>query len=176
MRRAWRYDVFLSFRGSDVRKGFVDHLYRALTATKEIRVFHDAHQIKKGDDINATLKHAIESSRIRIPIFSPDYASSVWCLNEVSLIATQVQGTAIPLFYKVAPWQVRHPERSGSPFAQAFQDHQSSGIHKPEDIERWKGALFRVSNLSGWTLDDTNGWVHYIRFRNSPSFFSYLFV
>jgi len=152
--------VFLSFRGSDVRKGFVDHLYRVLTASKQIHVFHDAHQLKKGKDINATLKEAIESSRIRIPIFSPNFASSVWCLDEVSHIATQVQGRAIPLFYKVAPWQVRHPEQFGSPFAQAFQDHQSSGIHEPEDIERWKDALFRVSNLAGWALDDTNGWVH----------------
>ena len=158
MRRAWtKYDVFLSFSGSNVRKGFVDHLYRALTAGNEIRVFHDAHQLKKGDDINATLKHAIECSRIRIPILSPDYASSVWCLKEAHLIATQVRGRAIPLFYKMAPWQVRHPERHGSPFAQAFQDHESGGIHNAEDIERWRCALFKVSNLSGWTLEDTNG-------------------
>lgn len=160
MRRAWRYDVLLSFRGSDVRKGFVDHLYRALTARKEIHVFHDAHQVKKGENIHLSVKHAIECSPIRIPIFSPDFATSLWCLNEVSLIASQVQGTTIPLFYKVTPSQVRHPERSDSPFAQAFQHHHSSEIHKPEEIEIWKAALVRMSNLAGWKLDDTNGWVH----------------
>ena len=49
-----RYDVFLSFRGPDVRKDFVDHLYNALTSAG-IHVFLDSHQLNKGDNITTTL-------------------------------------------------------------------------------------------------------------------------
>eukprot|EP00253_Pinus_taeda_P006159 PITA_06159 len=157
MRRSMRYDVFLSFRGPDVRRGFLDHLYSALTGA-DIHVFLDAHQLTKGDDIGETLEYAIQRSRIKIPIFSPDYAASVWCLKEVALIASEVQGRTIPLFYKVLPSHVRHPEQCGSPFAWAFQYHQSSGRHSGEEVDEWKAALLRVSNLSGWSLQDTNGY------------------
>ena len=161
MRRMWIYDVFLSFRGPDVRRGFVDHLYNAFKK-EGIHAFLDAHEVKKGEDINVTIKHAIHCSRIRIPILSQDYATSVWCLNELSLIARlqdQDQGRTIPLFYKVCPSHVRHPDRSESPFAQAFQHHQSTGRHSEQQIREWKAALFTVSNISGWSLDDTNGCV-----------------
>nr|XP_043637852.1 disease resistance protein RUN1-like [Erigeron canadensis] len=36
--RSWRYDVFLSFRGVDVRKTFVDHLYSALIGMRGLIV------------------------------------------------------------------------------------------------------------------------------------------
>jgi hypothetical protein len=115
MRKAWTYQVFLSFRGPYVRRNFVDHLYNAFTK-EGIHVFLDVHQQKKGEDINATIKHAIECNQIRIPIFSPDYATSVWCVKEVSLIAQQEQGRILPLFYKMSPSHVRHPDRPDNPF------------------------------------------------------------
>ena len=151
----WRCDVFLSFRGPDVRRGFVDHLYTAMTSAG-IHVFLDAHQLNKGEDINTAIEHAIESSRIRIPIFSPDYANSVWCLNECLLISRQKQESlTVPLFYKVDPSHVRHPERSESPYSQAFEHYQNR-----QEIHEWKNALFAVSSLAGWSLDDTNRCVH----------------
>jgi hypothetical protein len=96
------YDVFLSFKGRDVRRGFVDHLYNALTRGG-LHEFLDTHQINGGEDISASLQNAVEVSRILI-------AQSAWCLREASLIAQQVllQGKeesaiAIPLFDNVTP-------------------------------------------------------------------------
>lgn len=41
------HDVFLSFKGRDVRRGFVDHLYNALTRGG-LHKFLDTHQINGG--------------------------------------------------------------------------------------------------------------------------------
>jgi len=152
-----------------VRRGFVDHLYHALTSAG-FSVFLDTYQIKRGDDISAALQHAIEVSHILIPIFSHNYARSTWCLKEVSLIVHEVlrkkrkdneSAVAIPLFYDVTPSHVRHPDQShGSPFAEAFQERERSWRYSPQEIDEWKAALFTLSNISGWSLqEDTNGWV-----------------
>eukprot|EP01018_Ginkgo_biloba_P019379 Gb_11526 [translate_table: standard] len=42
-----QYHVFLSFRGSDVRKSLVDHLYQSLVAAG-VRTFLDSKELKKG--------------------------------------------------------------------------------------------------------------------------------
>jgi hypothetical protein len=160
-KRYRQYDVFLSFCGRDVRKGFVDHLYHAL-AGAGFRVFLDTCDLRRGEDIFENLQHGIEVSNILIPIFSTNYAKSAWCLREVSLIARQVEkgsAIAVPLFYNVRPFQVRHADQShGGPYAEALKEHKSRGKYNAQEIDEWKAALFTLSNLSGWSLqEDTNG-------------------
>ena len=79
------YDVFLSFRGGDTRYKFTDHLYHALVA-KEIITFRDDKELKRGEPISQELLDAIEKSRIAAIIFSKNYASSTWCLEELAKI------------------------------------------------------------------------------------------
>ena len=164
------YDVFLNFRGLDVRRGFVSHLYDALTSAG-FSVFLDSHQMKRGDDISAALHHAIQVSHILIPIFSRSYAQSAWCLKEASHIANRLlDGSAaivIPLFYDVSPSQGRHPdiESNGSPFAEEFQEHENGGRYGPQEIDEWKAALCKISSRSGWSLqEDSNGLVTHFLF------------
>ncbi|XVE90477.1 hypothetical protein DITRI_Ditri20bG0080900 [Diplodiscus trichospermus] len=45
-----KYDVFLSFRGTDTRKNFTDHLYTALVQTG-IHTFKDDEKIERGKNI-----------------------------------------------------------------------------------------------------------------------------
>ncbi|OIT05497.1 tmv resistance protein n [Nicotiana attenuata] len=71
----WSYDVFLSFRGEDVRKIFVDHLY--------VATFKDDENLERGKSISPDLMRAIEESRISLVIFSKNYANSTWCLDEL---------------------------------------------------------------------------------------------
>ncbi|XP_039165458.1 disease resistance protein RPV1-like [Eucalyptus grandis] len=68
------FDVFLSFRGPDTRTNFTDTLYYALL-DKGIRVFIDKKGIDVGEEIGPEIFHAIDDSKICIPIFSKGYAS-----------------------------------------------------------------------------------------------------
>uniref|UniRef100_A0A6N2M4J1 TIR domain-containing protein n=1 Tax=Salix viminalis TaxID=40686 RepID=A0A6N2M4J1_SALVM len=78
----WSNDVFLSFRGEDTRKNFTDHLHSALIQAG-IRTFKDDNNLPRGEEISPQLLRAIEGSRISVVVFSKNYASSTWCLDEL---------------------------------------------------------------------------------------------
>ncbi|KAI6668666.1 hypothetical protein NL676_010778 [Syzygium grande] len=107
------YDVFLSFRGKDLHKNLISHLYKALDQNG-IYTFIDSEELRRGDQISLALMKAIEESCITIIVFSEDYASSQWCLEEVAKIMEckeQNNLTVLPVFYNVDPREVRRGER-----------------------------------------------------------------
>jgi len=77
----WKYDVFLGFRGKDTRDNFTSHLYDAL-CRKQIKTFID-NDLERGEEIEPPLLRTIEDSRISVVIFSKNYASSPWCVDEL---------------------------------------------------------------------------------------------
>ncbi|XP_052620673.1 TMV resistance protein N isoform X3 [Lactuca sativa] len=146
----FKYDVFLSFRGEDTRKNFVDHLYRALWQ-KSIYTYKDDEEINKGRLISDELIGSIKDSRFYIIVFSKNYASSSWCLNElVQIMECQkmTEHTAYPLFYDVEPTEVR--KQIGA-VGEAFVKHENE-----EDVEKWKEALKEAAALAGWELKNTS--------------------
>ncbi|KAK1418550.1 hypothetical protein QVD17_27695 [Tagetes erecta] len=148
-KRSFKYDVFLSFRGEDTRKTFVDHLYHALHH-KGIITYKDDETIDKGERISDQLIQSIQESRFYIIVFSKNYASSSWCLDELSKIMecqTTNEQTAYPIFYDVEPTEVRN--QIGT-VGEAFAKH----VHK-EDAERWRDALKEAAGLAGWELKNT---------------------
>ncbi|GLJ27646.1 hypothetical protein SUGI_0542470 [Cryptomeria japonica] len=156
-----KFNMFLSFRGKDVRKTFVDHLYESLSGAG-LRVFLDSEELEKGKDIDSSLQTAIETSDVFIPIFSQHYAESPWCLKEAAQMCKETlksNGLIIPLFYDVEPCDVRYPQREGGPFAEAFRKHYSHLDRQDENtIEEWKNALHQISSLSGWTRAEEFGY------------------
>ena len=97
-----RYDVFLSFRGEDTRDNFTSHLFAALRQ-KRIKIFIDE-EANRGDEISLALLNAIEGSKISVVIFSKNYASSTWCLDELVKIleCKNFSGQmVVPVFYHV---------------------------------------------------------------------------
>ncbi|KAI6695204.1 hypothetical protein NL676_022914 [Syzygium grande] len=147
------YHVFLSFRGTDVRKSFLAHLYAALDQ-KGIYTYVDSEELRKGEHIMPVLMRAINDSRIAIIIFSEDYASSPWCLEEVVKImeCKERRGLMVfPVFYKVEPREVRTPRES---YQVAMVKHESKFGKDSEKVKRWKKALFDAGSLSGWDLND----------------------
>ncbi|KAF8035543.1 hypothetical protein BT93_C1543 [Corymbia citriodora subsp. variegata] len=145
------YDIFLSFRGVDVRNNFLGHLYRALDQ-KGIYTYIDSEELRKGEQIAPALTKAIEKSHIAIIIFSEDYASSWWCLEEMAKIMDcKKEGDLMvfPLFYKVDPREVRTPRER---YKKAIVKHQSK--FGKDAVKRWDEALSDAGKLSGWHLKD----------------------
>ncbi|PWA38040.1 NB-ARC domains-containing protein [Artemisia annua] len=153
----WKYDVFVSFRGEDIRKSFMDHLLNNFRQ-KGIHAFSDDRELPKGEEISPQLYKAIEESRFLIVIFSKNYTSSSWCLRElVKILRCKKMGKPKHevqiIFYDVKPDVVR--KQTGS-YAEAFAKHELSNS---TEVDKWKEALSMAANLSGWDLQDmTNGY------------------
>ncbi|KAK6781250.1 hypothetical protein RDI58_023434 [Solanum bulbocastanum] len=144
------YDVFLSFRGEDTRKTFTGHLYTQLCQVG-VHTFIDDEELRKGDAISIELDKAIEQSRVSIVVFSKNYASSSWCLDELVKILDckqRLKQIVLPIFYDVDPSQVR--KQTGS-FGEALIKHKERSFGA-ERMEKWKAALTEAANLSGWDL------------------------
>ncbi|XP_021810910.1 TMV resistance protein N-like [Prunus avium] len=171
----WKHDVFLSFRGEDTRRGFISHLYHELQYWQAIKTFKDDRDLEIGATISPELLTAIEESHLAIIVLSPNYASSTWCLDELSKILECMQDTKriLPIFYHVDPSDVRNQRGS---FAEAFTKHEEKFrvvnwrraplrkvatlfrwdskheefIGDVEMVNRWRAALTKIANISGW--------------------------
>ncbi|XP_042505527.1 disease resistance protein RPV1-like [Macadamia integrifolia] len=144
---SWSYEVFLSFHGKDVRTNFADYLYQDLVGAG-IRTFRDEEELSKGNEIAPKLLNAIQRSIISIPIFSKNYASSKWCLNEITEISEckrRRKQTVLPIFYKVEPTDVRN--QTGR-YEKAFEEHQKR--FDETTVQKWRDALKEVGRLEGW--------------------------
>ncbi|XP_024437292.2 disease resistance protein RPV1 isoform X1 [Populus trichocarpa] len=149
-----KYQVFLSFRGEDTRKNFTDHLYTALVQAG-IHTFRDDNEIRRGENIDFELQKAIQQSKISIIVFSKDYASSRWCLDELVMIMERKRNPdhciVLPVFYDVDPSQVGR--QTGS-FSAAFVEHEKSFNEEMERVNGWRIALKEVADLAGMVLGD----------------------
>ncbi|KAK3415293.1 hypothetical protein EUGRSUZ_H00839 [Eucalyptus grandis] len=147
------YDIFLSFRGTDVRKNFLSHLYTTLNQ-KGLSTYIDNKEMRKGEEIRLALMKAIEESHFAIIIFSKNYASSQWCLEElVKIKECKVRKDLIvlPVFYKVEPREVK--KMVGS-YGRAMAEHESKLGKYSQKVTRWRKALSNIGNLCGWHLND----------------------
>ncbi|KAF8034510.1 hypothetical protein BT93_C0739 [Corymbia citriodora subsp. variegata] len=145
--RGSEYEVFLSFRGTDTRKGFTDHLYTNLVEAG-IRVFRDDNELRVGDEIGPELISSITQSKISIPIISENYVSSKWCLRELVQIlkCKRSEGQIVlPIFYKVEPSQVRHQTGRTRDAINAYKKKLDQMV-----VKDWEDALKEVSSLKGW--------------------------
>ncbi|XP_052480268.1 disease resistance protein RUN1-like [Gossypium raimondii] len=145
MIKARTYDVFLSFRGEDTCDGFVSHLYKDLRR-KNIETFIDSEKLPRGDEISEAPLTAIEGARVSVIVFSKDYASSKWCLDDLAKIM-DCNKCVVPVFYGEDPSDVR--KQRGS-VADAFAKHEENFKHDVEKVNSWRSALTSAANLSGW--------------------------
>ncbi|XP_050244407.1 disease resistance protein RPV1-like isoform X3 [Quercus robur] len=149
----YEYDVFLSFRGTDTRNNFTDHLYDRLKQ-EGIFTFRDDEGLEQGTEMNSGLLRAIDESKIAVVVLSKQYASSSWCLIELAKIVecmNKKKLTVLSVFHYVDPSDVRY--QNGS-FAEAFAKHENR--FNDDDVKTWRAALTEVANLSGWHLKDNS--------------------
>ncbi|KAI9127003.1 hypothetical protein K1719_001562 [Acacia pycnantha] len=145
---ATKYDVFLSFRGEDTRDTFSSYLYEAL-CNANIHTFMD-HKLHKGQHIAPVLLKTIEESEISLIIFSKDYASSTWCMDELVHIMKcrdKYGRIVIPVFYHIDPSNIR--KQNGS-FGDGFAKLKFRFQHNNKKVQEWKNALIQSIKLSGW--------------------------
>ncbi|XP_042960786.1 disease resistance protein Roq1-like [Carya illinoinensis] len=143
------HDVFLSFRGKDTRNNFAGHLYQALVQNG-INTYRDDKELGKGEEISPALLKAIEESKVSIIIFSENYASSTWCLDELLQILRckeSKQQKVVAVYYKVEPSTVRHQNES---FKEAFAKHEEK--FDDAKVQKWKTALNQTAKLCGFHL------------------------
>ncbi|KAL6214229.1 hypothetical protein ACLB2K_013667 [Fragaria x ananassa] len=146
------YHVFLSFRGLETRKTFTDHLYTAFISSG-FRTFRDEDELPKGEDIKPEIRKAIELSRSSVIVFSKDYASSQWCLDELVMIMERKRTAdhiVLPVFFDVDPSQVR--KQTGD-LAKALARHERNRCLKSK-VKRWRAALTEVADLAGMVLQN----------------------
>ncbi|KAL1299267.1 hypothetical protein AAHE18_18G096800 [Arachis hypogaea] len=156
-RRICKCDVFISFRGPDTRNTLVDHLYNHLIR-KGIFTFKDDKTLEQGQPISSQLLQAIRDSRISIVVFSPDYAASTWCLDEMAAIVDcqrEFNQAVFPVFYDVDPSHVR---KQNGVYQEAFISHSQKFTQDPAKVQRWKSAMTTLANSVGWDV------------RNKPEF------
>ena len=141
--------MFLSFRGEETRKGIAFEIYDGLKNKGGIKTFMDEQELQAGAPISPSLLEAIEESRFAIIVLSPNYASSQWCLEELTKIVDCMKdgNRILPLFYHVEPSDVRHQKNS---FEVAFTKHEETKRHDRETVKQWRHALKTVANFSGW--------------------------
>ncbi|KFK22310.1 hypothetical protein AALP_AAs63184U000200 [Arabis alpina] len=151
--RSWRFNVFASFHGPDVRVTFLSHLRKEFERSGII-IFNDQ-EIERSQTIKPELTRAIQESRILIVVLSQNYASSSWCLNELVEILRCKETTGqivMTVFYKVDPSDVR--KQTGE-FGKTFK---KTCIGKVEtEIQSWTKALTQVANIEG---EHTLNWVN----------------
>jgi len=132
----WSYDVFLSFKGRYSLGFHWSSLYKSLSDRVE--------------EITTSLFKAIQESRIAIIVFSENYASSTFCLDELTMILECFKGEGrlvLPVFYLVDPSIVRH-QRGG--YGEALAKHERRFQH--DKVQNWRLALSQAANLSGFHI------------------------
>ena len=146
-----KYDIFISFRGEDTRKNFTSHLYEALCQSQiETQIGEEG--LKRGQEISPALLRAIEESKISIIIFSKDYGSSRWCLDELVHMVkckTEKGQIVLPVFYDVDPSDIR---KQRGTYGDAFAEHEKR--FDLDKVKEWRDALTAAANLSGFPLGD----------------------
>lgn len=168
-----KYDVFLSFRGEDTRENITSHLYAALCRRK-IETYID-YRLERGDEISKALLKAIRESKISVIIFSENYASSSWCLDELVEILKcrkNHKQIVIPIFYRIDPSSVRKQEGT---YASAFRKLERR--FRDKIVKRWKVALTEAANLSGWDSQKIRyDLIRSMPFSCSTSLYIYIYI
>ncbi|XP_055959872.1 disease resistance protein RPV1-like [Mercurialis annua] len=147
-----KYDVFISFRGADIRDGFLSHLHKALV-DEGIDAFVDEN-VERGKYVSTSLWETIEQSYISLVIFSENYAFSPWCLEELVKILHCMKAMGqilILVFYRIDPTHVQELTES---YGVAIAKHKDELKDSLDEVENWCRVLKETSGMSGLVSQD----------------------
>ncbi|XP_060974638.1 putative disease resistance RPP13-like protein 1 isoform X2 [Cannabis sativa] len=145
------YDVYISFRGTDDRCNFTGHLYAALMKSGIETYLHN--RVDTTEEFSKAVMDIIGQSKFCIVLFSENYASSWWCLNELVHIQECMEKRnliVLPVFYYVNPSDVRGQKRS---YEDAFV--KNAERFDKDQIKKWRVALTTAATQFGWDATNT---------------------
>lgn len=149
------HDVFINHRGPDIKDTFATALYQSL-ADRGVRAFLDKSEMQVGHNITLQLEDAIRDANVHVAIFTPKYAESNWCLDELLLMVESVESrgtTLIPVFHSIKPADLRWTgEDKSGPYAVALRKLDEKRRYGSEKIQDWRNALSYVADKSGLDL------------------------
>ena len=93
--------MFLSHRGPDVKRNFCAFLEEALKRAG-VNTFVDQPSLQLGDAAWDSMKHALETAELVMPVFSSGFVESSWCLDELELMMRKPENV-LPIFYDAWP-------------------------------------------------------------------------
>lgn len=146
-----KHQVFINFRGKDVRNGFLSFVKEAFI-NKNVNVYVDEAELRSRD-----LQHLfkrIEESIVAIVIFSNEYTGSKWCLDElVKINERMIEGKlhVIPIFYKVTVENVKILEGK---FGFNFRETKRKYRGELDRIHNWEEALKSIPQKFGLSSFD----------------------
>jgi hypothetical protein len=115
-------------------------------------VFKDDIELRKGESISPQLLQAIQDSRVSLVVFSKDYASSTWCLDEMVAIYNrhlELKQIVFPVFYDVDPSHVR---KQNGVYETAFVLHTETFKDDLHKVDGWKRAMTCFAELVGYDV------------------------
>lgn len=143
--------VFINFRGEELRNGFIAHLEVALKRAN-INYFIDKHE-QVGRKLQNLLVR-VEQSRVALVIFSKEYTTSVWCLDELAKIKECMdKGSLIgvPIFYKIETSVVSNLKGY---FGDNFRTLKRNNQHDLVRTQKWEEALTSIPEIIGMKLSE----------------------
>eukprot|EP00253_Pinus_taeda_P016904 PITA_16904 len=157
-----KYDVFINHRG-EVKKNFAGHLYRALLSGGFTPLL-DQQDLQEGLPFPSQLEAVIRNASVHVAVFSPKYAKSRWCLDEL-LLMRQSGAPIIPVFYHIKPADLKrtaHNKTEGYGLSLHQLElkttldprtQEEKLRYDPATIHKWRDALSSVAEISGFDLD-----------------------
>ncbi|CAL9241825.1 unnamed protein product [Arabidopsis halleri] len=145
-------EVFINFRGEELRNNFISHLHDALHRMG-IKAFIDSDE-PPGEDLDIFFKR-IEQSKVALAVLSSRYTESHWCLEELAKIKECVDRSSlrvIPIFYNVDPTTVK--ELDGDFGVKLWDLWRKDG--RDNRILKWDAALQDVVVKIGMVLGIRN--------------------
>eukprot|EP00253_Pinus_taeda_P016242 PITA_16242 len=117
--------------------------------------------MQRGEKIEPQIEGAIATASVQVAIFSPRYAASRWCLDELVVMLRSMESgaaTVIPVFYKVKPSELRWTSaRAEGLYAEAIANHEKKKRYTPARIAVWREVLAKASYISGYELERCKG-------------------
>lgn len=149
--------VFINFRGKDVRKSFVPELHGALSRSG-IKAYMDS-DMPRGQKLGNLFKR-IEESKIALAILSSSYTDSQWCMDELVKIkecSTKGEGCenliVIPIFYKLDTSIVKGLE--GDFGVNLLNLWRTPGGVRDDRILKWDAALQDVRSRAALIFEES---------------------